>query len=288
MAPEGFVRPREGRRHAWCRLVAVPFKAMGLGVSMHCATRDLHSAPDDASAVRSWSVTQTGPVRHVNQDRFLARDELGLWLVADGAGGHEDGGWASQVIADEFQRLLPGLSDEAIVRESARALEKAHLFLRRCAREQHNCSMFVSTAVVLIVRDHMMSCQWVGDSRAYRYRDEQLALLTRDHSLVQELIDAGRLTANEAGRHPQRNVITRAVGADCDTLEIESLSERAEPGDFYLLCSDGLWATLSDAEIAAAFDLSPGLIAGPLVDAVLAKQASDNITAVVISVPRHC
>ncbi len=269
------------------RLVAVPFGAMTLGESMDCATRDRHSAPDNVGSVRSWSVSHTGSVRHVNQDRYLARDTLGLWLVADGAGGHEGGGRASQVIVDEFERLPPGLSDETIVRESARALKKAHLFLRRCAREQHNHSMIVSTAVVLVLRGERLSCHWVGDSRAYRHRDGQVALLTRDHSLVQELMDTGRLTASEAGRHPQRNVITRAVGADCDTLEIESLTARVEPGDFYLLCSDGLSATLSDTEIAAAFDLSPSLIADALIDAALAKQASDNVTAVVISVPRH-
>jgi len=89
------------------RLVAVPFGAMTLGESMDCATRDRHSAPDNVGSVRSWSVSHTGSVRHVNQDRYLARDTLGLWLVADGAGGHEGGGRASQVIVDEFERLPP-------------------------------------------------------------------------------------------------------------------------------------------------------------------------------------
>jgi serine/threonine-protein phosphatase Stp1 len=254
---------------------------------MDRATRDQHSAPDDPGPVRSWSVTHTGAVRHVNQDRYLACDDLGLWLVADGAGGHQGGGTAAQALVEEFGRLQAGLSSEAIVRECARALEKTHVTLRGFAREQNREAMSVTTAVVLILRGENLVCQWAGDSRAYRFRDRQLTLMTRDHSLVQELVDLGRISASEADRHPQRNIITRAVGADCETLEIASLSARVEPGDFYLLCSDGLSATLSDSEIAAAFDLSPSLIAGALVDAALAKRARDNVTAVVVSVPGH-
>lgn len=260
---------------------------MNVNTTTDRTPRDRHSVPGEAGSVRSWGVTHTGAVRQVNQDRFLDRDDLGLWLVADGAGGHQGGGTAAQALVEEFSRLEAGLSNEAMVRECARALQNTHLFLRELAHAQGGEAMSLTTAVVLILLGQNLTCQWIGDSRAYRFRGGQLDLLTHDHSLVQEFVDAGKISASEAGHHPQRNVITRAVGADCDTLDIESVSARVEPGDFYLLCSDGLSGTLSDAEIAAAFDLSPCLIAGALIDAALAKEASDNVTAVVISVPRQ-
>lgn len=258
---------------------------MNVNATADRAPRDGHCVPHEAGSVRSWGVTHTGAVRHVNQDRFLDRDDLGLWLVADGAGGHQGGGTAAQALVEEFGRLEAGLSDETIVRESARALQKVHLFLRELAHAQGREAMSLTTSVILILRGQNLTCQWVGDSRAYRFRGGQLDLLTHDHSLVQELVDSGRISAGEAGHHPQRNVITRAVGADCDSLDIARSNSRVEPGDFYLLCSDGLSGTLSDAEIAAAFDLSPCLVARALIDSALAKDASDNVTAVVISVP---
>ena len=257
-----------------------------MNASMAPEKREPHSSPNGASSVRSWGVSHKGSVRPVNQDRFLARDDLGVWLVADGAGGHEGGGVAAQALVEEFGRLQAGLSNEAIVRECAGALQKTHLFLRALAGD-HEEATGITTAAVLILDTEKLACQWVGDSRVYQFRNGQLTLLTHDHSLVQEMVDAGRITASESERHPQRNIITRAVGANCDTLQIATLTMRAEPGDLYLMCSDGLWGTLSQAQITAAFELSPKAIADALVDAALASHATDNVTAVVVSVPLH-
>jgi len=204
-----------------------------------------------------------------------------VWLVADGAGGHQSGGAAAQAVVEEFARLETG--DEAIVQECRRALQRTHALLRGSAEGENRRAMGLTTAVVLVLCEDEVICHWAGDSRAYRFRDGRLTLLTRDHSLVQELVDLGRISPHEAGDHPQRNIITRAVGADCETLDISSISARVEPGDLYLLCSDGLPAALPEAEIAAAFALSPALIAHALVDAALANRARDNVTALVIS-----
>jgi serine/threonine-protein phosphatase Stp1 len=145
--------------------------------------------------------------------------------------------------------------------------------------------MIASTFVALILRDRHFACLWAGDSRAYLLRAGILSQVSRDHSLVQELVDAGNLAAEDAEHHPHANVITRAVGADSETLELDKIIGQAEPGDRFLLCSDGLSKTLSDGEIA-------GLLAAPdgvpptelLIAAALAHRVNDNVTAVVVEV----
>ena len=238
-----------------------------------------------AAAILSWGVTHPGAVRCVNQDSFLARADLGLWMVADGAGGHEGGAMASQAIASELGGLAADLSDGGVVREAALALQRTHEALRQAALSQRANATIATTVVVLVLRDGRATCLWVGDSRAYRFRKGQLTLLTRDHSLVQELMSAGRITADEAENHPQRNVITRAVGANCDHLAVECRIDEVEPGDLYLLCSDGLSGTLPEAEIAATLERPPSLAANALVAAALGKHARDNVTALVVSLP---
>jgi len=139
--------------------------------------------------------------------------------------------------------------------------------------------MIASTLVVLLARDGHFACLWAGDSRVYLLRGGTLAQVTRDHSLVQELVDAGAITAEEADGHPRANVITRAVGA-AEALELDKVSNRLAAGDRFLLCSDGLNKTLSDAELA-------GLMADPgpadrLLAEALERRATDNITVVAV------
>ncbi|MFZ4380470.1 MAG: PP2C family protein-serine/threonine phosphatase [Sandarakinorhabdus sp.] len=230
------------------------------------------------SAVRS----HPGLVRNVNEDMALGRDDVALWMVADGMGGHAHGDWASQTLAshvaavdlavplpDRGPAILAALhaGNAAIVEAAARA-----------------GSQMGTTAVLLHLEGHDVLCVWVGDSRAYRFRRGELQQLTRDHSVAQELIDRGVIDAAEAETHPMAHVLSRAVGTESQ-LQTESVHEQAQPGDQYLICSDGLTKVVPDADIAMMLRL-PNIdaVADRLVAETLARGAPDNVTVILVSV----
>jgi len=153
-----------------------------------------------------------------------------------------------------------------------RRVAATHQALREEAARRGPRAMIASTLVVLLARDGHFACLWAGDSRIYLLRAGQMVQVTRDHSLVQELVDAGTIKPEEAEGHPRANVITRAVGADCDPLELDKISDRLIAGDRFLLCSDGLNKAMSDAERGSPSDL--------LLNAALQRHATDNVTAV--------
>ena len=233
---------------------------------------------------RAWAVTHPGTVRDHNEDVYVNRPDLGLWAVADGAGGHDAGEVASGLIATALDSIPPELSAEETLTQVRMRMAATHAALReRAARKGHG--MIASTVVVLIARHGHFACLWAGDSRAYLLRDGALARVTRDHSLVQELVDGGQITDAEAEHHPHANVITRAVGAESDMVELDKVTDRLVDGDRFLLCSDGLSKELSDAEmleILRTHDLAPA--AARLVDAALVRKARDNVTAVVLEI----
>jgi protein phosphatase/serine/threonine-protein phosphatase Stp1 len=230
------------------------------------------------------SSTHTGTVRTRNEDRLLVRSDLGLWAVADGAGGHAGGDVAADRIVSDLNGILPDTSRTLEPDRIARVVENTHRALLDQAR-QRGVDAMASTIAIMISDGSNVVCLWAGDSRVYRYRRGILEQLTEDHSLTQELVRSGQITADEAERHPRRNIITRAVGAPGDAFALESTRATAEPGDMYLICSDGLCKALNDGEIAAtltwASDLSP---ADALMAAALAHQASDNVSAVVVAI----
>ncbi len=157
--------------------------------------------------------------------------------------------------------------------------------MRALAIQSGKSILGASTIVALLVRDDYFACLWAGDSRSYLLRDGVLQQITHDHSLVQELVDAGAIRPEEANSHPQGNVITRAVGADVDQLELDKASDRTKPGDRFLLCSDGLYKSLQENQLAtllAADSSVPPTQA--LIAAALAMNASDNVTAVAVEV----
>ena len=162
---------------------------------------------------RAWAVTHPGTVRDHNEDAYVNRPDLGLWAVADGAGGHDAGEVASGLIATALDSIPPELSAEETLTQVRMRMAATHAALRERAARQGN-GMIASTVVVLIARHGHFACLWAGDSRAYLLRDGALARVTRDHSLVQELVDGGQITDAEAKNHPRANVITRAVGAE--------------------------------------------------------------------------
>lgn len=234
---------------------------------------------------RSWSATHAGAVRKHNEDRVVDRPQAGLWAVADGAGGHELGELASGWLAEALEAMPVGLSGGELLAQVRLRVADTHAALCAEATRRGPHVLIASTVVVLIARDAHFACLWAGDSRCYLLRDGELRQITRDHSLVQELVDSGMIDADAAERHPQANVITRAVGAGEEALVLDKVSGALAAGDRFLLCSDGLSKTLSDAELAAllsAPDRGPPPEA--LIAAALARGATDNVSAVVVEV----
>ena len=234
---------------------------------------------------RSWALTDVGAVRKHNEDNMLVRPDIGLWAVADGAGGHASGEVASGMIVDALSRLPTHLGAGELLSGIRVAITEVHAALREEAARRGGNVMIASTFVGLMIRDRHFACLWAGDSRAYLLRHGQLQQISRDHSLVQELVDAGTLRPEEAETHPHANVITRAVGADDDALELDKVIGQIQPGDRFLLCSDGLSKTLSEQEIHGLLGAPDGVPPTELlIAAALAHRVNDNVTAVVVEV----
>lgn len=230
----------------------------------------------------SHAATHTGMVRRLNEDSYVNRPDLGLWAVADGAGGHQSGEIASAEIASALQAIATGLSASQVLAEVRSHLEATHARLRADGASRGPGVVMASTVVVLLARGDHFACLWAGDSRAYLLRGQELMEISRDHSLVQELLDSGTITAEEAEHHPHANVITRAVGADCDVLDLDKRTGRLIAGDRLLLCSDGLCKTLPKAQLAEILAAGDGSGAERLIMAALAAEVHDNVTAITI------
>ena len=231
---------------------------------------------------QSYAATHMGPVRQLNEDAYVNRPDLGIWAVADGAGGHHAGEVASAEVVSQLQSLEPGLSAGEVLVAVRGRLDAAHARLQADAARRGAGVTMATTVVVLLARGEHFACLWAGDSRAYLLRGQELTAVTRDHSLVQQLVDDGVLSAAEAEDHPQSNIITRAVGAGGNLLDVEKRTGRLMAGDRLLLCSDGLCKTLSDAQLAELLSGAGDTSAERLVAAALAAKATDNITAVTI------
>jgi serine/threonine protein phosphatase Stp1 len=244
-------------------------------------------APIERGTVSAWrfrssAATHPGAVRTHNEDSYVNRPDLGLWAVADGAGGHQAGDVASRIITDTLQAIPPGLGAPQLLAEVRRHLAQAHDALRLEAARRGRHAMLVSTIVVLLARDDYYACLWAGDSRTYLLRGGRFRQLTRDHSLVQELFDAGAISAAEALHHPAANIITHGIGAD--QLELDKVTDRLRPGDRFLLCSDGLFKTLPETELAELLATDADTSADRLLFAAIEQRADDNVTAVTIEV----
>ncbi|MGH7040891.1 MAG: PP2C family protein-serine/threonine phosphatase [Acetobacteraceae bacterium] len=237
-----------------------------------------------AGRISSWATTHVGARRTHNEDTLVNRPDLGLWAVADGAGGHAAGEVASGMIAAALEAIPPDASPTELLSQVRARIDATHTALREEAERRGPDVTIASTVVVLVVREDHFACLWAGDSRAYLLRDGALLQISHDHSLVQELVDSGAISAEEAEHHPHANVITRAVGAAMDDVALDKVSDRLQSGDRFLLCSDGLNKTLPDADLAAvlagAGDEAP---TEALVAAALARQVNDNVTAVVVA-----
>lgn len=229
----------------------------------------------------SASRTHPGAVREVNEDSLLDRPERGLWAVADGMGGHSRGDLASRLAIEALEHL-PGA--DSIAQSLGLAHERLDAVNHRLQMEAalRDVRTIGTTVVVLLADGGQCGYLWVGDSRIYHYRDGRLRQITRDHSLVGELVAKGALSAQQAASHPARNLITRAVGA-MDALEAEEGGIEVHAGDMFLLCSDGLSNEVGEDEMAlvlASCDCRAA--ADKLVDMALAHGGRDNISVVVV------
>ena len=231
---------------------------------------------------KSNAATHVGKVRQINEDSFLDREDLHLWVIADGMGGHHAGDVASQAIVQTLNEITPRKRLSTYIDEIEDRLIGVNQKLRQMAAEHEDNRTIGSTVVSMVALDNYFALLWAGDSRAYRARSDSFLQLTRDHSQVEELVERGIILREEAESHPASNVITRAVGAT-DQLYIDVDIDKAEPGDTFLLCSDGLYKHLSEDEIAACMkNESLEEICQSLIDLTLERGATDNVTLVVI------
>jgi serine/threonine protein phosphatase PrpC len=230
------------------------------------------------------SRTHVGLRRKVNEDSLMVRTERGLWAVADGMGGHEAGDVASAKVAEALKSLPIVYSLDELTEAAIAALVGVNRDLINLARTVDSQRTIGSTVVGLAIAGDEFRCFWAGDSRAYRLRGSRIERLSRDHSLVQDLVDAGMLSPEDAEAHPNANVVTRAVGV-VEDLKVDTLTGDARPGDQFLLASDGLTRLVDDDEIAE--ELSTKHLedaADTLIEMVLARGAPDNVSIVIIEV----
>ena len=227
------------------------------------------------------SRTDVGLRRKVNEDSMLVRTDRGLWAVADGMGGHEAGDVASAKVTEALMRLPIIYGLDEMVDHAVAELQKVNLELIALAGSDDGRRTIGSTVVGVAIANGQYRCFWAGDSRAYRIRDAQAERLTRDHSLVQDLVDAGMLEADEAEGHPNASVITRAVGV-VEELRVDIAKGDVQSGDLFLLASDGLTRVVADIELLAVLtSMPPADAADKLIEIVLSRGAPDNVTLII-------
>ncbi|GHA54955.1 serine/threonine protein phosphatase [Photobacterium aphoticum] len=231
----------------------------------------------------SYAQSHPGKVRAYNEDAFLDCPDAGVWVVADGMGGHQAGDVASQMLVDIVQQHIRTVPSSMISVELLRkALLDANRQIFEYSERYLEGETVGTTAVVLFVKDGEYHCLWVGDSRMYMLRQQLLTQRSRDHSQVMEMVEQGLIAFEEAENHPMANVITRAIGVN-EEVEVDHVSGPLMLGDHFLLCSDGLTKELSDQHLAhclQANSLSDSGLA--LMHSALVRGASDNVTCILV------
>jgi type VI secretion system protein ImpM len=231
---------------------------------------------------RSCARSSVGMQRTINEDACLERPEVGLWLVADGMGGHSAGDVASEAVVNALSTLPANDNIGTFTSTVTECLHRVNADLLAMAEDLRPGQIIGTTVVAMMAVGNRCSCIWAGDSRLYRYREGILSQLTHDHSLVAELSRRSVLTPGEAGESISENIITRALGVE-PQLVFDTITYEAKEGDVYLLCSDGLIREMTPEEIADI--LSQGgcnETSQMLIDLALLRGARDNVTVIVI------
>jgi len=225
--------------------------------------------------------TDTGNVRRHNEDACITRDPDGIWVVADGMGGHHAGDVASKSIVDAIRDMHNEIELPKLVDAVETTITQVNNDLMDMARAKR--TTIGSTVVGMVHRGDHVVCFWAGDSRCYRIRGRKMEQITQDHDMIQDLVESGVCTEEEARKHPQAERVTRAVGGSDDfylDLEVYELQRK----DVFILCSDGLYKELNDDEILEISKACKDAreIPDALVQAALARRGRDNVTVVAI------
>ena len=231
----------------------------------------------------SVSDTDVGQVRKINEDSCLESAQSCLWVVADGMGGHAAGDFASQTVVAALDSFGVPASYEDLRHRIADRLQQANQRIQQHAAELA-CGAIGSTVVALIGFEDRFLCYWSGDSRVYRMREGKLRQVTRDHTEVQALLDAGTITAEQARTWPRKNVITRAIGVTSE-LEVEMIEGGLQDQDLFLLCSDGLTEYFDDLELSHVLknrEWSMATKCDYLVAQAVERGGKDNVTVVIV------
>jgi len=253
--------------------------------------------PDNSLLITSAGATDVGRRRQVNQDCFLCDDEIGLWVVADGMGGHAAGEVASREAVDTVfgmvKRGKPKISSadrEASLRAATRLLEGAvqaatYMVYGMSELDADKSGMGTTMTAMMSMGDVFVTAQ-VGDSRIYRVRNDNAEQLTEDHTLINWQLKQGIITQEEALTSKHKNVITRAVG-NREYVQVDTTGVQVEAGDRYLLCSDGLHGYLELEEIPELVALGGQRAVDELIDLANSRGGKDNITAVLVEVSKR-
>lgn len=235
----------------------------------------------NANASVQWSTaanSHVGRVRMANEDDYLEVSEQGLWVVADGMGGHSRGACASKAIVSVLSGFKKQDKLSANLTDLETRLNEAH---QKC-RGMSNGKTIGSTVVLLFEFEQHCFFIWSGDSRIYRLRDNQLKMVTCDHSLAQEKFTHGKLDLKDAVYHPSAHILTQAVGVHRD-LRLEMRYDKIKTGDRYLICSDGLYNDIYSFGLQAQLSQgSPEEALKSLIDHALDKGGRDNITGIIL------
>lgn len=237
--------------------------------------------------LKTFSITDVGQKRKLNQDYVFSSDRRignlsNVFIVADGMGGHNAGDYASKFTVNTMVEEIEKSFEQNPVRILENAIKKANQKLRAKASEDEQLYGMGTTVVAATVMGRYLQVANVGDSRLYVIGDD-IRQITRDHSLVQEMVRAGGLDPEEARTHKEKNIITRAIGAD-DTVDVDFFNVELEKGDIVLMCSDGLTNMLEDQEIRMIVSGQRDIIekAQKLVDMANQHGGKDNIAVILI------
>ncbi|UCC49663.1 MAG: Stp1/IreP family PP2C-type Ser/Thr phosphatase [Gemmatimonadota bacterium] len=236
--------------------------------------------------------SDVGKVRQGNEDALFADEARGVFIVADGMGGHVAGEVASQIVTEMVgpgvsRAVEEGFSGEELEQEALKLIEDANrAIMERADNEPEKRGMGTTVTLLALIPGRRYLCQQVGDSRGYLLRDGALTQITRDHTVVQQQVDRGALSPEQARDHPLSHILTRALGTEFN-VETDSYTDDVKAGDIFLLCSDGLSGMLPDEEImrilsSASDDLQE--VADSLIDAANEAGGLDNVTALVVKV----
>lgn len=244
--------------------------------------------------IQALGITDVGQTRNENQDHYLINDEACLWVVADGMGGYAGGETASQIAVTTIEEVIVHLHQAPQFLERLNgagspyaaklryAIRLAGKRIFEAAQREPTLSGMGTTAVALWYADGQLHLAHVGDSRAYRVRGGEIHQITADHSLVAEQVRAGLITAEDARNHRLRNIITRAVG-NMEDVEVDTSVVDMEPGDTWVMCSDGLSGPVEDAEILEIVSQDSIVDAGEqLIGLANDRGGEDNITAIIV------